>query len=59
MNALNLEGTLRIYLLGIKRLIAEGLFILIPFMKFAQLEVECCEAELRDSYIRSKKAYNG
>ncbi len=42
MNSLNVEGTLKLYLLGIKRLIAEGIFILIPSIKVSPAEVESC-----------------
>lgn len=53
------EGQLRAGLLGIQRLVAEGLFILIPFVRLTEQEVRVCEEHLRESYIRSKKAYRG
>jgi hypothetical protein len=47
----------RVYLIGIKKLIAEGLFILIPFIELSTAELRMCEEELRESYLRSKHAY--
>ena len=58
LNASSVQGEyFSAYLVNIKKLAAEGLFILIPFMELSRAETRLCEVEMKESYMRSKKSY--